>query len=65
MIIPDELVSPQESAAEHGDQVGEALPLYLQEIGRVALLTGAQEVELGQAIETGNLARCSRPVRPD
>jgi RNA polymerase primary sigma factor len=57
MIIQDDLASPREAAAESSDQVGEALPLYLQEIGRVALLTAAQEVELAQAIEAGGLAR--------
>src|SRR5207249_4539093 len=36
---------------------GEALPLYLQEIGRVSLLNGPQEVELAMAIEAGNFAR--------
>ncbi|MBX5493082.1 MAG: RNA polymerase sigma factor RpoD [Chloroflexi bacterium] len=35
---------------------GEALPLYLQEIGRVPLLSAAQEVALAQAIERGNVA---------
>jgi RNA polymerase primary sigma factor len=33
------------------------LPLYLQEIGRVPLLNGPQEVELARAIERGELAR--------
>jgi RNA polymerase primary sigma factor len=60
MITEDELAAvpeapPREAAA--GDQVGEALPLYLQEIGRVSLLTGPQEVTLAQAIESGNLAK--------
>ena len=32
---------------------GEVLPLYLREIGRVPLLTGADEVRLAQAIERG------------
>jgi RNA polymerase primary sigma factor len=35
------------------DGVGEALPVYLQEIGRVPLLTAAREVELATAIEAG------------
>jgi RNA polymerase primary sigma factor len=38
------------------DGPGEALPLYLQEIGRVPLLTAADEVRLSQAIERGRLA---------
>src|SRR5437764_14520122 len=46
---------PQPRAADP-EQVGDALPLYLQEIGRVRLLTGPQEVQLAQAIEAGGLA---------
>ena len=38
------------------DGAGEALPVYLQEIGRVPLLTAAAEVELATAMETGLLA---------
>jgi RNA polymerase primary sigma factor len=38
------------------DGPGEALPLYLQEIGRVPLLTAADEVRLSQAIERGREA---------
>lgn len=37
----------------------EALPLYLQEIGRTPLLTGAEEVDLAIAIEAGELARAT------
>jgi RNA polymerase primary sigma factor len=48
-----DLGPPLEAAA---DGPGEALPLYLQEIGRVALLTAADEVRLSQAIERGRLA---------
>jgi RNA polymerase primary sigma factor len=41
-------------APERGlDSAGEALPVYLQEIGRVPLLTGPAEVELATAIEVG------------
>jgi RNA polymerase primary sigma factor len=58
MITEDELaVVPEAPPREAPEQVGEALPLYLQEIGRVSLLTGPQEVTLAQAIEAGNLAR--------
>jgi RNA polymerase primary sigma factor len=57
MIIQDDVATSREPTAESNDQVGEALPLYLQEIGRVALLTAAQEVELAKAIEAGNIAR--------
>jgi RNA polymerase primary sigma factor len=38
------------------DAAGEALPLYLREIGRVPLLTAQDEVRLAQAIETGRVA---------
>jgi RNA polymerase primary sigma factor len=56
MIMDGEVTVVPEPQAREPDQVGEALPLYLQEIGRVALLTGPQEVELAQAIEAGNAA---------
>jgi RNA polymerase primary sigma factor len=39
-----------------GEAAGEALPLYLREIGRVPLLTAADEVRLSQAIERGREA---------
>ena len=59
MITEDELaVVPEAPAAvREPEQVGEALPLYLQEIGRVKLLTGPDEVRLAMAIEAGNAAR--------
>jgi RNA polymerase primary sigma factor len=38
------------------DGTGESLPLYLREIGRVPLLTAADEVRLSQAIEHGREA---------
>ena len=37
-------------------EAGEALPLYLREIGRVPLLTASDEVRLSQAIERGREA---------
>jgi len=47
-------VSPAPTAsARETDGAGEALPVYLQEIGRVPLLTGPAEVELATAIESG------------
>jgi len=58
MIMQEEVApapEPQPRAADP-EQVGDALPLYLQEIGRVRLLTGPQEVQLAQAIEAGGLA---------
>ncbi len=50
------LVSPEPGLEPTGDSAGEALPLYLQEIGRVPLLTAADEVRLSKAIEAGRLA---------
>ncbi|MBI2755095.1 MAG: sigma-70 family RNA polymerase sigma factor [Chloroflexi bacterium] len=44
------------SAAASTLHVGESLPQYLQEIGRVPLLTAADEVRLAQAIELGREA---------
>jgi RNA polymerase primary sigma factor len=59
VIIEETVTSVPEPRARQAerDQVGEALPLYLQEIGRVSLLTGPQEVELAKAIEAGGFAR--------
>jgi len=50
MLMDGEITVVPDPRMREPDQVGEALPLYLQEIGRVALLTGPQEVELAQAI---------------
>jgi RNA polymerase primary sigma factor len=47
---------PAPTPVRETELAGEALPLYLQEIGRVSLLTAAQEVEYAQAIEAGRLA---------
>lgn len=65
MITEDELAVVPEAPPREPEQVGEALPLYLQEIGRVALLSGPQEVELAQAIEAGNFARERLDKEPD
>jgi RNA polymerase primary sigma factor len=47
----------EEAALPADPEVGsEALPLYLQEIGRVPLLSGEEEVALAQAIEQGGQA---------
>src|SRR6185437_6685761 len=56
---PDSALS-ETSATE---SAGEALPLYLREIGRVPLLTGPDEVRLAQAIERGRDA--SERLRTD
>jgi RNA polymerase primary sigma factor len=52
MLAEDYQVAAEPSVRE-ADGAGEALPVYLQEIGRVPLLTGPAEVELATAIETG------------
>ena len=41
----------------------DSMRLYLHEIGRVSLLSGAQEIELARAIERGDLAAKDRLVR--
>ncbi len=50
------IIAGDGSAGRESDVHGEALPLYLREIGRVPLLTAAAEVELAKAIEAGMLA---------
>ncbi|MBV9580227.1 MAG: sigma-70 family RNA polymerase sigma factor [Chloroflexi bacterium] len=48
------------------ETAGEVLPLYLREIGRVPLLTAADEVRLAQAIERGRdaAARLEQTAEP-
>src|SRR5256885_15125398 len=55
LLAEDYRVAAEPSVRE-ADGAGEALPVYLQEIGRVPLLTGPAEVELATAIETGTAA---------
>ncbi|HZO24458.1 MAG TPA: sigma-70 family RNA polymerase sigma factor [Chloroflexota bacterium] len=55
-MMAEEPVPTGEVAERESESFSEALPLYLQEIGRVPLLTGAAEVELARAIEAGNEA---------
>jgi RNA polymerase primary sigma factor len=56
MMMAEEPVTTEVSAERESESFSEALPLYLQEIGRVPLLTGAAEVELAMAIEAGTEA---------
>jgi RNA polymerase primary sigma factor len=49
-----------ETLAEH---TSDALTAFLNEAGKVALLTAAEEIELAQAIERGDLAAKDRLVR--
>ncbi len=56
MMAAEEVVTTEAPAERESESFGEALPFYLQEIGRVPLLTGPAEVELAKAIEAGNAA---------
>jgi len=49
---PDQTALATDASAG-GEAAGDALPLYLREIGRVPLLTAADEVRYSQAIECG------------
>src|SRR5690348_7264323 len=50
-MMAEDPVTTEVSAERESESFSEALPLYLQEIGRVPLLTGAAEVELAMATE--------------
>jgi RNA polymerase primary sigma factor len=68
-LIDDPRREPSAPVVREPDTAGEALPLYLQEIGRVGLLTGPEEVDLARAIEQGEQAatrlRAGGPLPPD
>jgi RNA polymerase primary sigma factor len=49
-------LEPLEEEEEH-EAIDDPVRMYLREIGRVALLTGAEEVALGKALEEGEKAR--------
>ncbi|WP_298817684.1 sigma-70 family RNA polymerase sigma factor [Chloroflexus sp.] len=52
----EELLPPDLSEVERVEPALDAVQHYLQEIGRVSLLTAAEEVELAERIERGNAA---------
>ncbi|WP_322511617.1 sigma-70 family RNA polymerase sigma factor, partial [Chloroflexus sp.] len=52
----EELLSPDLSEVERIEPSLDAVQHYLQEIGRVSLLTAAEEIELAERIERGNEA---------
>jgi len=54
--MAEDPITPEVATERESESFSEALPLYLQEIGRVPLLTGAAEVELAMAIEAGTEA---------
>ena len=51
-MMAEDPITTEVSAERESESFSEALPLYLQEIGRVPLLTGAAEVELAMAAES-------------
>ena len=55
--ISEFLAATRSNAAGSVGSVSDPVRLYLREIGRVALLTGEQEVTLAKGIEAGNQAR--------
>ena len=54
--VAENSVAAFRSVPMGGGSIGDPVRQYLRDIGRVALLTGEQEVELARAIETGKAA---------
>jgi RNA polymerase primary sigma factor len=65
MITRDRPAAAPETSSGESGQVGEALPLYLSEIGRISLLNRLQECELATAIQAGLAASERRGTSPD
>jgi len=63
--LVDELTSDAPEEARPSEPTLDAVQHYLQEIGRVALLTAAEEVELAERIERGNAAQSRLEVDGD
>jgi RNA polymerase primary sigma factor len=55
-MMAEDSIATEATTERESESFSEALPLYLQEIGRVPLLTGAAEVELAMAIEASGEA---------
>ncbi len=49
-------VGPEQEATDRATQTSDPIRLYLRQIGRVPLLTAAEEVELSKAVEAGLFA---------
>ena len=63
-MMAEDAVAAESSPEREPEAFSEALPLYLQEIGRVPLLTAAAETELAIAIEAGAAAERRLVDRP-
>lgn len=61
----EETLSPDLSDIEQVEPTLDAVQHYLQEIGRVSLLTAAQEIELAERIERGNEAEARLATATD
>jgi len=58
----EEIFEALEIEVDEADPSTDSLALFLREIGRVPLLTAAQEVELAKRIERGDMAAKSRMI---